>query len=87
MGETTNTTNTPTKHDVPKCTCCGHVGPWKEEAALTGKHWIIGLILMIFGFVPGLIYLLVTLAVRSGKNNRAKICRNCDARNLFTFIY
>jgi len=84
MGETTTT---PTKHDVPKCTCCGYVGPWKEEPVLTGKHWVIGIVLMVFGFVPGLIYLGVSVAIRSGKGKRSKICTNCKAQNLFTFIY
>lgn len=81
------TTNTQTKHDVPRCTCCGNVGPWKVEPVLLGKHWAIGIVLMIFGFVPGLVYLGITVAIRSNEDHRAKICTSCKARNMFTFLY
>lgn len=79
--------NTQTTHDVPKCTCCGHVGPWKVDPLLTPMHWVIGIVLLFFGFVPGIIYLGVVAAIRSNKNNRGKTCTNCKAKNLFTFIY
>lgn len=81
------TKNVPTKHDVPKCSHCGHVGPWKVEPVLLGIHWVIGIILMILGIVPGIVFLAVVAIIRSNADNRAKICPHCKAKNLFTFIY
>ena len=78
---------TPEKHDIPRCTCCGHIGKWKVEPVLTGKHWGIGLLLMVLGIVPGVVFLGVTMVVRSNQKNRNKICLNCGAHNLFTFFY
>ncbi len=82
-----NMTNMQTNHDIPKCNCCGNIAPWKLEPVLTGRHWIIGIILLIMGVVPGLIYLGTVVMIRSSKNNRAKICTKCNARNMFTFLY
>lgn len=76
----------PAKHDVPRCTCCGYVGPWKLAPILRPIDWIIAICLFFF-FGAGIVYLLITAAVRSNKNNRAKICPNCKAQNLWTFIY
>lgn len=81
------TMNTPTKHDVPKCSCCGYIGPWKVEPVLLGVHWVIGIVLMLFGFVPGVVFLIVVAAMRSKEDNRGKICPNCKGKNLFTFLY
>lgn len=77
-----------TTHDVPKCTCCGHVGPWKLGPILRGIDWVIGIALMFLGVVPGFVYLGVVATIRaSSKDKREKICPNCHAKNLFTFIY
>ena len=74
------------KHDVPKCTCCGNVGPWKVEPVLRGIDWVIGIALMILGFVPGIVYLVVVFALRSKEDKRAKICPKCKAKNMFTSL-
>lgn len=71
---------------VPKCTCCGYVGQWKVEPLFRAMDWVIGLILLFF-FGAGLVYFLVVGLIRANKNNRAKICPNCNARNLWTFLY
>ena len=81
------TVNIPITHDVPKCNCCGHIGTWKVQPILRVVDWFIGIFFMFFGFFPGLIYLGVVFAIRVNKNNRDKICRNCKAKNMFTFIY
>lgn len=75
------------KHDIPMCTCCGYVGEWKVGPVLKGRHWVIGIILLFLGVVPGIIYLTTAAIVRSGKGNREKICKQCGAKNLFTFFY
>ncbi len=77
----------PEEHDIPKCTCCGNIAPWKKGPVLRGIDFIIGLVLLLLGVVPGIIYLLVVGIVRSNEKNREKICRKCGARNLFTYIY
>lgn len=79
--------NTFTTHNMPRCTACGNVGQWQVESILRPIDWIIGLVLMIMGFLPGLIYLGVTIAIRSNKDRRAKICPMCKAKNMFTFQY
>lgn len=79
--------NTPVPHDVPKCTCCGHVGQWKVGPIFRPVNLVIGIVLMIMGFVPGLIYLGVVFLLRSNEKNREKICVKCNARNMFTQIY
>ena len=76
----------PTKHDVPKCTCCGYEGPWKVAPLIRPIDWVIGIGLLFF-FGGGLVYLLITAIVRSNKSNRAKICPNCKSKNLWTFLY
>lgn len=76
----------PAKHDVPKCTACGHVGPWKLGPILRPIDWIIG-ILLLFAFGGGIVYLIVVAIIRSDPNRREKICPQCNARNLFTFFY
>lgn len=76
----------PTKNDVPKCTCCGYVGPWKVDSLFRPMDWVIGIILL-FLFGTGLIYLLVVGLIRSNKDNRTKICPKCGAKNLWTFLY
>lgn len=76
-----------TKHDVPKCTCCGYVGNWKLDSLLRPVDIVIGIILLFLMVVPGLVYLGTVMLVRSNKNRRAKICPQCKARNLWTFLY
>ena len=77
----------PAKHDIPKCTCCGYIGPWKMEPIIRPMDWVIGIALFIFACGSGLIYLGVVAAIRANQDNRAKLCAHCGARNLFTFIY
>ena len=90
-GATQNTQNipnipVPTKHDVPRCTCCGYTGPWKLAPIVRPIDWVIAICLFFF-FGAGIVYLLITIAIRANKNNRSKICPSCKARNLWTFIY
>jgi hypothetical protein len=73
-------------HAVPKCLSCGYVGPWKVDGLLRPMDWVIGLLFMV-AFGSGLVYLVVVALLRSNKNNRAKICTNCKARNMFAFQY
>ena len=80
----------PTTHDVPKCTCCGHIGPWKEDPVFRPIDYILTILFLLLGIFPGIIYAVVIIAIRGGKRGdayRAKHCTNCDAKNLFTFIY
>ena len=77
----------PTKHDVPKCTCCGHVGPWKVRSLFTPMEIILAIVFLCLGVVPGIIYIFVHISSYGNKNNRAKICTNCKAKNMFTFLY
>lgn len=76
----------PMKHEVPKCTCCGYEGQWKLAPVIRPIDWIITLGLLIF-FGAGLVYLLITVVIRSNKDRRSKICPNCKAKNLWTFLY
>lgn len=75
------------RHDVPKCTCCGYVGQWEIEPLIRPMDWVIGIAFTFLACGSGLVYLGVVAAIRSNKDNRAKICPACKARNLFTFIY
>lgn len=70
---------------IPKCTHCGYVGEWDVEPLFRPMDWVIG-ILLICLFGTGLVYLGVVALIRSNPDNRAKICRQCKARNLFTFV-
>jgi hypothetical protein len=79
-------TANPTTHQVPKCLSCGHVGPWKVDGLFRPMDWLIGLGFLVF-FGTGLVYMLVVGLIRLNKNNRAKICTNCKARNMFAFQY
>lgn len=76
-----------TQHELPKCTCCGNIAPWKTGPILRTMDFVIGIALLLFGFVPGLIYLGVVALIRSDKKNREKICTKCGARNMFTNLY
>lgn len=76
-----------TKHDVPRCTCCGYVGQWKLDSLFRPMDYVIGILLLFLGIIPGVIYLVVVGLIRSNKNRRAKICPSCKARNLWTFFY
>ncbi|HZK58963.1 MAG TPA: hypothetical protein VFC59_03740 [Cryobacterium sp.] len=75
-----------TGHPVPKCLSCGYVGPWRLESILRPIDIVIT-VLFFFAFGGGLVYLIVVLILRSNTNRRAKICRNCKARNMFAFQY
>ncbi len=75
------------KNKTPKCTCCGNIEQWKLGPILRPVDWVIGFVLLFLGIFPGIIYLAIVALVRSSEKNREKICRQCGARNLFTFIY
>ncbi|MBQ2974183.1 MAG: zinc ribbon domain-containing protein [Clostridia bacterium] len=77
----------PEKHDVPMCTGCGYKGNWKLGPILRPMDYVIGIVLLIFGVVPGIIYIGTVAAIRSNKDRREKICPKCKAKNLWTFIY
>lgn len=79
-----------TTHDVPRCTCCGHVGPWKEDPVFRPIDYVLTVFFLLLGIIPGIIYALVIFAIRGGKRGdayRTKYCTNCGAKNMFTFIY
>lgn len=73
-------------NQIPKCTHCGYVGNWKIGPILRPIDFVIGVALLLFGFIPGLIYLGVVAAIRINPDRREKICPNCKAQNLWTFI-
>lgn len=77
----------PVKHDVPKCTCCGYVGPWKKGPLFRPVDIIIGIALLILGVIPGIVYLGVVAAIRASGDRREKICPKCKAKNMWTFMY
>ena len=85
--ENNTETNTPIKREEPKCTHCGYVGKWEIGPILRPIDYVIGIIFLIFGVVPGLIYIGVVAAIRSNEDNREKICPKCKAKNLWTFFY
>jgi hypothetical protein len=78
--------DTQQKHSTPKCTSCGMVTQWKVGPILRPIDWVIAIVLFFF-FGTGLIYLLIVFVIRSNPNNREKICPNCGARNMWTFVY
>lgn len=74
------------KHSTPKCTNCGAINEWKIGPVIRPIDWIITLsLLLLFG--SGLIYLLVIIIIRQNPDNREKICPNCGAKNMWTFVY
>lgn len=81
-----NVQSVPVQHEVPRCQSCGYTGKWKVESILRPIDWVLG-ILLLFAFGSGLIYFLVVFLIRCNKNRRDKICPECKARNLWTFIY
>lgn len=81
------TNGIPVHRDMPKCNYCGNIAPWKIGPVLRPLDFIIGVGLLLFGFVPGLIYLGVVALIRSNEKNREKICTKCGARNMFTNMY
>ena len=71
---------------MPKCLHCGTITKWRTEPLLTGRHWLIGGLLMLAAG-SGLIYLGVVALIRTNKNTRAKTCPKCKAANMWTFQY
>lgn len=74
------------RHDIPRCTQCGTITPWRVESIFLARHFLIGGLLLLF-FGAGLFYFLTVAIIRGNANSRAKICPNCGAHNLWTFIY
>lgn len=79
--------NGPSHHTVPKCTYCGNIEEWKVGPLFRPLDYILGVTFLIFGVIPGLIYMGVVGLIRSNKNNREKICKKCGAKNMFTNMY
>ncbi len=86
-GQEAEVKNSPEIRKIPKCTCCGYVGEWKVGPVFRPVDFIIGILFLFLGVVPGLIYLGVVGIIRSNKDNREKICPKCKAKNLWTFTY
>ena len=78
--------NAVTTHDIPKCTCCGHIGEMKPGPLLRNSDiiWIILLFVTMFG---GFVYLAYVLITRLDPNKREKICSNCKSVNMYTYVY
>ena len=74
------------RHSVPQCTCCGHIGPMKTGPLIKPMDWVIFFALLLLCGC-GFIYLGITIVCRMNKNNREKICTNCHAKNMFTYVY
>lgn len=76
----------PQTHNVPKCTCCGHVGEMKPGPLFRTSDIIwIALLLCLAG--AGFFYLIFILIMRGNPEKREKICPNCKAQNMFTYVY
>ncbi len=76
----------PVHGKTPKCTHCGYVGNWKSGPVLRPIDFIIGIALLLFGFIPGLVYLGVVALIRYNPDRREKICPQCKAQNMWTFL-
>ena len=75
------------QHNIPKCLSCGTITKWKIEPLFTSSHLAVGVVLLVMGVFPGIIYLGTVTVIRSNPNNRAKICPRCGGRNMWTFMY
>lgn len=87
LGDEIQKDTSPKTRDVPKCTCCGHIGKWKVGPIFRPMDYVVGIGLLIFGVVPGIIYMAVVGLIRYDEKNREKICQKCNARNMFTHMY
>ena len=76
-----------TQHKTPRCNSCGNIGEWKVGPLLRPIDLVIGVVLLLFGVFPGIVYLGVVAAVRSNVDRREKICPKCGAKNMFSFLY
>ena len=83
----TNTVNVPSHHEIPKCNYCGNIEEWNVGPLFRPLDYVLGVVLLLLGFFPGLAYLGVVGVIRSNKNNREKICKKCGAKNMFTNMY
>ncbi len=83
----TNESNTPIQHTVPKCTYCGHIGEWSVEPVMRPMDWVLTCVFALMCLFPAICYLIPVLAIRSNEKNRAKSCKKCNAKNMFTFTY
>jgi len=86
-GQAQNSGYIPTTHDIPKCTCCGHIGPMKTEALFTPMEIFLAIFFLILGVVPGLIYIGVHILRFGSKKNRRKICTKCKSKDMYTYVY
>jgi hypothetical protein len=72
--------------NLPKCLNCGKVTQWKIEPLFLPIH--IGIALgLLCAFGGGLIYIILVGLQRANPANRSKICPNCGAQNMWTFVY
>lgn len=79
--------NGPSHHTIPKCNYCGNIEEWKVGPLFRPLDYVVGIALLLFGFIPGLTYMGVVGLIRSNKDNREKICKKCGAKNMFTNMY
>lgn len=75
------------RHNVPKCTYCGYVGPWIVGPVFRPIDIILTIVFLFIGIIPGLVYAGVIFFIRKDERNREKVCPKCHAKNLWTFIY
>lgn len=77
------------QRSVPRCTACGYVGEWKVGPLFPTRDLVIGIgaCLTVVGAPFGLGWLAIDLLVRGKKDNREKICPQCKAQNMWTFVY
>lgn len=73
-------------HPTPKCTCCGHVGEMKAGPILTTSDWL-WFFMLLFLAGAGFIFLAFRLITRADPKKREKICPNCGAKNMYTYVY
>lgn len=78
-----------TQRTVPRCNSCGYIGNWEVGPLFKTRDLIIGvgLCITVVGAPFGVGWLVGTAIKRSNKDNREKICPQCKAENLWTFVY
>ena len=81
------TSNGPTHHKIPKCNYCGNIEEWKVGPLFRPIDYVIGIALLLFGFIPGLIYMGIVGIIRYNKDNREKICKKMRCKeHVYKFV-
>lgn len=83
---TQENTGAPQTHNIPKCTCCGHVGEM-QPGPLLRKSDILWILLLFVTFFGGFVYLAYILMLRADPKKREKICPKCKSQNMYTYVY